>query len=68
MTCARADDVGCCSRAGRLMAATSRTSLWDGVRNHEAKVMMRDKMKVGHKVSYPEVGSEGDMVDQRKRG
>lgn len=50
------------------MAATSRTSLWDGVRNHEAKVMMRDKMKVGHKVSYPEVGSEGDMVDQRKRG
>jgi len=35
-----------------LEAAPERTTLWDGVRNYQARNMMRDEMKVGDLVLY----------------
>ena len=35
-----------------LEAAPKRTTLWDGVRNYQARNMMRDDMKVGDLVLY----------------
>ncbi|KAH8556626.1 thymocyte nuclear protein 1 [Umbelopsis sp. PMI_123] len=35
-----------------LKAMPESTSQWDGVRNFEARNMMRDRMKVGHKVLF----------------
>ena len=35
-----------------LEAAPKRTTLWDGVRNYQARNMMRDEMKVGDLVLY----------------
>lgn len=35
-----------------LMAAKERTTVWDGVRNYQARNFMRDGMKVGDKVLY----------------
>ena len=35
-----------------LEAAPKRTTLWDGVRNYQARNMMRDEMKVGDLILY----------------
>lgn len=35
-----------------LLAAPKRTTLWDGVRNYQARNMLRDDMKVGDRVLY----------------
>ena len=35
-----------------LLAAKNRTTIWDGVRNYQARNFMRDGMKVGDKILY----------------
>lgn len=35
-----------------LLSAPKRTTLWDGVRNYQARNMLRDDMKVGDRVLY----------------
>lgn len=37
---------------GHLEAAPKQTTLWDGVRNYQARNMMRDEMKVGDLILY----------------
>ena len=36
----------------QLEAAPKQTTLWDGVRNYQARNMMRDEMKVGDLILY----------------
>lgn len=54
-----------------LKNAKDQTTSWDGVRNYQARNMMRDDMKVGDKVFFyhsncPEPGIVGTMVVSRQ--
>lgn len=46
-----------CFSIDDLLAAKNQTTYWDGVRNYEARNMMRDKMKVGDLVLYYHSGA-----------
>ena len=35
---------------GDLKASPGKTTHWDGVRNYQARNLMRDEMKIGHKI------------------
>ena len=41
-----------CFSIDDLMAAKNQTTFWDGIRNYEARNMMRDQVKVGDLVLY----------------
>ena len=41
-----------CFSIDDLLAAKDQTTFWDGIRNYEARNMMRDKIKVGDLVLY----------------